>query len=216
MSWEYEGSRRRPGAFCILSSSNHLYYRYNQPGSLAHSIGGVIPLPSNIEVKAYARDFVEINSRAERLSDTPVQIISQEDIFFNVEAGRLKLRILAPDRAQLIYYTRPDQEGPKRSDYHISYSSDPENLRHVLELAYGVRGVVRKTRYLYLVGQTRVHLDDVEGLGQFMELEVVLEERQSNTEGQRIAEDLMSAIGVERADLIDGAYMDLIEKPSGS
>lgn len=171
-------------------------------------------MPANIEIKARARDFGGIRSRAEKLSDTPVQVIPQEDIFFNVESGRLKLRILALDQSQLIYYTRPDQEGPKRSDYHISHSSDPQNLKRVLELSCGIRGVVKKTRYLYLVGQTRIHLDDVEGLGQFMELEVVLEEGQSDAEGQRIAEELMSALGVERSDLIDGAYMDLLEKPS--
>ncbi len=171
-------------------------------------------MPSNIEIKARARDFVRIQSRAEKLSDTPVQVIPQEDIFFNVEQGRLKLRILGQDRSQLIYYTRPDQQGPKRSDYHITHSADPYNLKRVLELAYGIRGVVRKTRYLYLVGQTRVHLDDVEGLGQFMELEVVLDDGQTDAEGQGIAEDLMSVLGVERGDLIDGAYMDLLEKPS--
>jgi predicted adenylyl cyclase CyaB len=168
-------------------------------------------LPTNIEIKARARDFEEIKSRAEKLSDTSVQVIPQEDTFFNTLQGRLKLRVLA-DQAELIYYTRPDQHGPKRSDYHIAHISDAENLKCVLEMAYGIRGVVRKTRYLYLVGQTRVHLDDVEGLGQFMELEVVLEDGQSDAEGQKIAEDLMSALGVERADLIDGAYMDLLEK----
>jgi predicted adenylyl cyclase CyaB len=171
-------------------------------------------LPSNIEIKARVRDFEQLRSRAEKMSDTPVEIIPQEDIFFNVEKGRLKLRILAADQSQLIYYTRPDQEGPKRSDYHISRSPDPQNLKRVLELAYGIRGIVRKTRYLYLVRQTRVHVDDVERLGQFMELEVVLEEGQSDAEGQKIAEDLMSALGVERGDLIDGAYMDLLEKTS--
>jgi len=171
-------------------------------------------LPSNIEIKARVQDFEQILSRAEKMSDTAVEIIPQEDIFFNVEKGRLKLRILAADQSQLIYYTRPDQEGPKRSDYHISRSPDPQNLKRVLELAYGIRGIVRKTRYLYLVGQTRVHLDDVEGLGKFMELEVVLEHGQSDAEGQQIAEELMSALGVERGDLIDGAYMDLLEKPS--
>ena len=171
-------------------------------------------MPSNIEIKARVRDFEEIKARAEKLSDTPIDAIPQEDIFFKVEKGRLKLRILASDSAQLIYYTRPDQDGPKRSDYYIAHSSDPQNLKRVLELAYGIRGVVRKTRYLYLVGQTRIHLDDVEGLGQFMELEVVLEEGQTDHEGQRAAEELMSALGVERTDLIDGAYMDLLEKPS--
>ena len=173
-------------------------------------------MPANIEIKARVRNFEEINSRAEKLSDTPVHTIPQEDIFFNAENGRLKLRILAADESQLIYYTRPNQEGPKRSDYHISRSPDPQNLKRVLELAYGIRGVVRKTRYLYLAGQTRIHLDDVEGLGQFMELEVVLEEGQSDAEGQKIAEELMSALGVERGDLIDGAYMDLLEMSSAS
>lgn len=168
-------------------------------------------MPSNIEIKARARNLEEMKSRAEKLSDSAVQVIPQEDTFFNTPQGRLKLRVLA-DHAQLIYYTRPDQDGPKRSDYHITRSTDPANLKRVLELAYGIRGVVKKTRYLYLVGQTRVHLDDVDGLGQFMELEVVMQDGQSDAEGQAIAEGLMSALGVERADLIDGAYMDLLEK----
>ena len=168
-------------------------------------------MPSNIEIKARARNFNEIRRRAEGLSSMPVETIPQEDIFFHTPQGRLKLRILAEDRGQLIYYTRPDQEGPKRSDYHISHTADPANLKRVLELAYGIRGVVRKTRYLYLVGQTRVHVDDVEGLGQFMELEVVMREGQSDAEGQSIAEDLMRMLGVERTDLLEGAYMDLLE-----
>ena len=52
-------------------------------------------------------------------------------------------------------------------------------------------------------------MDNVEGLGQFMELEVVMREGQSDAEGQLIAEDLMAALGVERSDLLEGAYMDL-------
>ena len=168
-------------------------------------------MPSNIEIKARARNFDEIRRQAERLSSIPVETIPQEDIFFNTPQGRLKLRVLSEIRGQLIYYTRADQEGPKRSDYHISHTSDPANLKRVLELAYGIRGVVRKTRYLYHVGQTRVHLDEVEGLGQFMELEVVMQEGQSDIEGQAIAENLMASLGVERTDLLEGAYMDLLE-----
>ena len=171
-------------------------------------------MPSNIEIKARVQDFDEIRRRAEDLSDNPVEVIPQEDTFFNTPQGRLKLRRLTKDSGQLIYYTRPDQEGPKRSDYHISHTSDPANLKRVLELACGIRGIVRKTRYLYLVGQTRVHLDDVEGLGQFMELEVVMEEGQSDAEGQTIAEDLMARLGVKKTDLLEGAYMDLLESAS--
>jgi predicted adenylyl cyclase CyaB len=168
-------------------------------------------MPTNIEIKARVRDFEGVRRHAESLSDTPVEVIPQEDIFFNTEKGRLKLRVLALNLGQLIYYTRRDQPGPKRSEYHIYETPDPENLQRVLELAYGIRGVVKKTRYLYLVGQTRVHLDDVEGLGQFMELEVVMGEGQSDAQGQAIAEGLMSRLGVERGDLLEGAYMDLLE-----
>ena len=168
-------------------------------------------MPSNIEIKARVSDFDRLRKRAEELSDTPLQVIPQEDTFFNTEKGRLKLRVLPSDRAQLIYYLRSDQEGPKRSDYHIFETPDPENLKHVLELAYGIRGVVKKTRYLYIVGQTRIHVDDVEGLGQFMELEVVMQAGQSDAEGQAIAEALMTSLGIERRDLIEGAYMDMME-----
>jgi predicted adenylyl cyclase CyaB len=169
-------------------------------------------MPTNIEIKARVHNLAGLRSRAEALSDTPVQVIPQEDTFFHVPKGRLKLRRLRPDLAQLVYYERPDQDGPKRSTYHIFETHDPEGLKTALSLALGVRGVVRKTRYLYLTGQTRIHLDDVEGLGQFMELEVVLRDGQSEAEGQSIAEDLMARLGVRKEDLLEGAYMDLLEE----
>jgi predicted adenylyl cyclase CyaB len=168
-------------------------------------------MPANIEIKARARDFNAIRSRAAALSEALEQVIPQVDSFFFTNQGRLKLRELGRERAQLIHYERPDQGGPKRSDYHIFETGDPENLKTVLSLALGIRGTIRKTRYLYLVGQTRVHLDDVEGIGQFMELEVVLNPDQTDAEGQAIAEDLMSKLGVDKSDLLKGAYIDLIE-----
>jgi predicted adenylyl cyclase CyaB len=169
-------------------------------------------MPANIEIKARVRDMAGLRARAEALSDTPVQVIPQEDTFFHTPKGRLKLRQLQPDQAQLVYYERPDQDGPKRSNYFIYATSDPQGLLTTLTMALGVRGVVRKTRYLYLCGQTRIHLDDVEGLGQFMELEVVLQEGQSDAEGQSVAEELMARLGVQKEDLLEGAYMDLLEK----
>jgi len=166
---------------------------------------------ANIEIKARVRDFEAFKQRAEELSDTPLEVIPQEDIFFHTPQGRLKLRVLAPDMGQLIYYDRANASGPKRSDYYIFQTADPENLKNVLGLAWGVRGVVRKTRYLCMVGQTRVHVDDVEGLGQFMELEVVMREGQSDAEGQAIAQELMSKLEVRESDLLEAAYMDLLE-----
>lgn len=168
-------------------------------------------MPANIEIKARASDFASLRKRAEALSDTPAQVIPQEDTFFNTSKGRLKLRQLAPDHGQLVYYERTDDSGPKRSNYSIFETSDPDNLKTALSLALGVRGVVRKKRTLYLVGQTRVHLDEVEGLGDFMELEVVLRPGQSDAEGQAIARDLMTRLGVAENDLLESAYMDLLE-----
>lgn len=172
-------------------------------------------MPTNIEIKARARDFNGIRLRAEALSDMPVQVLPQEDTFFGAPHGRLKLRVRPNEPAQLIYYERPDQGGPKRSDYYIFETTDPENLKHTLSLALGIRGVVSKTRYLYMIGQTRVHLDDVHGLGQFMELEVVMRPDQSDAEGQAIAQDLMQKLGVQHGDLLEGAYLDLIEERQG-
>jgi len=168
-------------------------------------------MPANIEIKARARNFSDLRRRAEALSNSPGLVIPQEDTFFHTANGHLKLRQLAPDHGQLVHYERPDQDGPKRSTYHIFETNDPKGLKAMLSLALGVRGVVRKTRTLYLVGQTRVHLDDVEGLGEFMELEVVLHPEQSDAEGQAIARDLMTRLGVQEEDLLEGAYMDLME-----
>jgi predicted adenylyl cyclase CyaB len=168
-------------------------------------------MPANIEIKARVEDFEAMRSRADSLSDGPVEVIPQEDTFFQTSRGRLKLRVFSPQSGRLIYYERPDLDGPKRSDYTLARTPEPEALKTALSLALGVRGVVRKTRYLYMAGQTRIHLDKVEGLGDFLELEVVLRDGQSDAEGQAIAEDLMRALGVERTDLLEGAYLDLIE-----
>lgn len=168
-------------------------------------------MPTNIEIKARVRDFDALSIRAQQMSDTPAGIIPQVDTFFAIPHGRLKLRQLAPNLAQLIYYERPDQEGPKSSEYLIFETSRPEELRSVLAAALGLRGVVRKERRLYMIGQTRLHLDDVEGLGRFMELEVVLRPGQSEADGKAVAQGLMTALGIQESDLLEGAYVDLLE-----
>jgi predicted adenylyl cyclase CyaB len=169
-------------------------------------------VPVNIEIKARVRDFNRLQQTAARLSDTACQTIPQEDTFFNCPEGRLKLRVLGPNQGQLIYYQRMDIKGPKHSDYKIHFTSDPTTLKCILSEAYGIRGVVNKVRYLYMVGQTRVHLDDVSGLGKFMELEVVLQPGQTDAEGHAIAVKLMRDLGISEEELIESAYMDLIEK----
>ncbi|XP_078091835.1 uncharacterized protein LOC144508009 [Mustelus asterias] len=167
-------------------------------------------MPRNVEIKAAVRDRDQLILNAKRLSKSEGVLIMQEDTFFNVLKGRLKLRNLKNGSGQLIFYQRADMDGPKLSDYSISPTADPDGLMKVLSDALGVKGVVKKERWLYMVGQTRVHVDQVQGLGSFMELEVVLGEDQSLEEGEAIAQSLMEELGVKKEDLMTGAYMDLI------
>uniref|UniRef100_A0A3B3VK15 Si:ch211-156b7.4 n=1 Tax=Poecilia latipinna TaxID=48699 RepID=A0A3B3VK15_9TELE len=167
-------------------------------------------MPSNVEIKAKVSDPEEFAKMAVQLSQSEGTIIRQHDTFFNCSRGRLKLRDFMNGSGQLIFYERPDTDGPKLSRYSISPTSDPPGLKVVLSDALGVKGEVRKERRLFLIGQTRVHLDTVEGLGHFMELEVVMRPQQSVDEGQQVAVELMEQLGVSEDHLVTGAYMDLI------
>lgn len=172
-------------------------------------------MAKNIEVKARVRDLAELQKRAEALADGPAVILRQTDTFFTASSGRLKLREVPERPAQLIYYEREDKGGPKASNYFIFNTPDAGDLKDVLGRALGLKGTIRKVRRLYMVGQTRVHVDEVDGLGAFMELEVVMRDGQSETEGQRIAADLMRLLGVKESDLVETAYMDLLAGKAG-
>ncbi|KAK2149502.1 hypothetical protein LSH36_449g03067 [Paralvinella palmiformis] len=129
-------------------------------------------MPSNIEIKAKVHNVEELKKLTESLSGEKGTIIIQNDTFFCVPNGRLKLRQLKDSPSQLIFYQRVDQSGPKFSNYHITYTETPEDLKQTLSKALGIKGIVNKRRLLYMIGQTRVHLDCVEDLGDFMELEL--------------------------------------------
>lgn len=137
-------------------------------------------------------------------------LIDQDDTFFRCDEGRIKLRAFATGEGELIYYRRPDEDGPKTSFYLRSPTSAPDVLRESLTLAYGQCGRVRKTRTLYFIGRTRVHLDRVEGLGEFLELEVVLRDGEAEGEGVAEAHRLMQALSIAPEQLVSGAYVDLI------
>ncbi len=169
----------------------------------------------NIEIKAKVDDVEAIAQRAQELGGTGPTVLEQVDTFFVCPRGRLKLRQFADSKeGELIYYERADETGPKQSRYDLHRTPDSESLCAALSAALGVRGVVRKTRALYLIGPTRVHLDRVEGLGQFVELEVVLEPEQDTAHGVDIARNLMEKLGIPRAGLVQRAYIDLLESPS--
>lgn len=168
----------------------------------------------NIEVKARIDSIDALLPRALALADGPAQKIEQDDTFFACRLGRLKLRQFADGSGELIYYLRADADGPKLSDYVRVSAPDPAALREALARAHGVLGRVRKTRWLLLAGQTRIHLDRVEGLGDFVELEVVLRDEQSQAQGAAIAEALLRALGIAATQRLSGAYLDLLAASS--
>jgi adenylate cyclase class IV len=174
--------------------------------------GRDLQMAANIEIKAKVRDPERLRSLAEALSDTMARVLSQRDVFFCTPHGRLKLRVLAPNDAYLVYYERADATGPRRSDYYVSSTPDPVSLEHILSAALGIRGEVRKVRTLYMVGQTRIHLDEVEGLGHFVELEAVLGPHQTAQQGRAMVDELMEKLDIREQDLIDVAYIDLLER----
>jgi len=168
-------------------------------------------VPRNVEIKARVEDIEALRKRAAECSGGEPELIVQEDVFFNTPRGRLKLRFFSPERGELIFYERADHSGPKTSTYSIVETDRPGALRAALESAYGVRAVVRKRRQLYMSGRTRIHVDDVETLGHFLELEVVLGESEDHASGEREARELMGRLGVDPSKLVEGAYVDLLE-----
>ncbi len=169
-------------------------------------------MPTNVEIKARISHPEALRQKLKALVPEEPHLLVQEDTFFHAPQ-RLKLRRTEGEEAQLIAYQRPDTHGPRTSTYTIAPVPHPEALHAVLAQALGVRGTVCKRRWLYLYDQTRIHLDEVEGLGTFLELEVVLHTEQSEEEGTAIARKLMEYLGIEEKDLIDRAYIDLL--PNG-
>lgn len=164
----------------------------------------------NIEIKARIDGVDALAPLVASLATAGPVLIAQDDTFFRCDDGRLKLRAFATGDGELIYYRRPDDQGPKASFYLRSPTSAPDVLRESLTFAYGQCGRVRKTRTLFFIGRTRVHLDHVEGLGEFLELEVVLRDDEPEQAGVAEANALMEALSIAPERLVSGAYVDLI------
>ncbi len=167
----------------------------------------------NIEIKARITEYTQTLKNVISLCGKPQSTENQIDTFFNSPIGRLKLRETSNNSA-LIYYDRPDSCEPIQSDIAISFIDEPKTLKSVLSKSNGIRGIVEKERKLFKFEQTRIHLDEVNGLGKFIELEVVLSPNQTEIDGKTIAIDLMAKFGIRKSDLIDVAYIDLLETNS--
>lgn len=164
----------------------------------------------NIEIKLRIADAEKARAAVEALADGPAEVLEQTDTYFGTGAGAyLKLRE-ENGRASLIAYRRQLGDDPRPSDIRLTRLHSAADLGETLGHALGVLVVVDKTRQLYFRGQTRIHLDRVDRLGAFLELEVVLEPGQSEQDGLEIARDLVRRLELDDAEAQTESYRDLL------
>jgi adenylate cyclase class 2 len=163
----------------------------------------------NVEIKVRLDDRPRVEAELLRLGARDMGVETQLDVFWHVPRGRLKLRLSSRDGATLIAYARNDAAKLRDSRYELARIADAEALRRALDAALEPAGEVRKTRHLYLVDQVRVHLDRVEGLGSFLELEAVVDASHDSEQCFHAAQQLLERFGIAADAHLAGAYLDL-------
>ena len=138
----------------------------------------------------------------------------QGDTYFRVPRGRLKLRrIRGSPHSTLIYYDRPDRTESRYSEYHLAPVDDAEEVETLLGTALGTLVKVGKTRHLFSYGATRIHLDQVENLGCFVELETVIQ-YQTEEEARAEHELVKQTLGLDEREIVAVSYGDLLQERS--
>lgn len=178
----------------------------------------------NLELKVQCTepDLLSLEGRLARRTGSPLQVIAQVDTYYRVAHGRLKVRTLtaagdAPiDRAELIAYRRPTTPDSRWSSYEVIpvSASDAPALIRALDLTHDRLARVAKVRRVALLDHTRVHLDRVEGLGAFVELETVVT-GQTDDDASREHAHVIDALGLARFTVVSGSYSDLMLETSG-
>lgn len=166
----------------------------------------------NVEIKAFCRHPEKVRRVLREAGAVLRGTDEQTDVYFRVPHGRLKLRQGTIENA-LIFYERQDQAGPKKSEVLLYPTAAEESgpLRKILERTLGVRAIVRKKREIYYLENIKFHLDQVEGLGQFVEIEVMDKKGMGDCGTlQQLCEDFMRRFGIETEDLLDRSYSDLV------
>lgn len=168
----------------------------------------------NVEVKVRWADLAAMERRLHEVGVARVRRMRQVDTYFEVPAGRLKLREIDGRFAELIGYRRPDVAAARTSRFSIVKLPDAAAMRAVLSAVLPVRVVVAKTRALYQWDDTRVHLDEVDGLGTFVELETAVFGGELEA-AQRQCAAVAHALGLSAGQAIAGSYADLLAPRSG-
>lgn len=177
-------------------------------GPKLHAYPAPIAAPNrNLELKA--KEPERSLAACESLGAEAAGVLTQRDTYFAARHGRLKLREENGVSAQLIAYERSDEESARESSYLIVPIGRPRELKEALESTLGVAAVVAKERRLFLWRGVRIHLDQVEGLGTYVEFEAVLGPDLDLDTGRDRIEALRAAFGIEECDLLAGSYVDL-------
>ena len=168
------------------------------------------PLRLNIELKARLKSLDRARHTAARLATDDGEVLLQTDTYFFCSKGRLKLREIADGPAQLVWYDRPDGPNARPSRYRLVTVEDPRDLRRALASALGVRAVVEKRREVYFYHQARIHLDEVTGLGSFIEFEAVLPTGVDSSMGYELVRTLSDAFEISANDVLATSYVDMV------
>jgi adenylate cyclase class IV len=170
----------------------------------------------NLEAKFRLANLAQAESAALALGYTRRATLVQRDTFFRVAAGKLKMRE-EDGKAVLIFYSRSASEALMLSDYKIVPVPEPEHTRAVMTGRLGVLAVVEKERVLMIRDNVRLHLDRVARLGEYGEIEAVIADGESPESSRGAVDQLLAALGITAADLIDVSYFELLAssvKPS--
>jgi len=167
---------------------------------------------TNIDIKARYADLRRARQIALRLGAKLAGRDRQVDTYFRVPRGRLKLRESKLSASELLPYIRADRRGPKRSDYEVIRVPSGQRVKAILSRVLGVRTVVRKTRDIYWLGNVRIHLDRVDGLGTFIEFEAVFDgsPRAERANREKVRK-LLAAFGIAGKDLVKVSYADMLK-----
>lgn len=166
----------------------------------------------NREFKAKVDELRSYEQKLQKLNPKFIGTDHQKDTYYKVGAGRkLKLREGNIENA-LIYYKRPEIAGEKSADILLYEHQPDEKLKMILEALHGIDIIVEKERKIYFCDNVKVHLDKVKGLGTFLEVEAIMDERSSLTEAQleEQCSEYRDFFSIERHQLQALSYADLL------
>lgn len=170
-------------------------------------------MPANLELKAKVAESSTLRQIAEDIGATYIATMHQEDTYFYTTKGRLKLRVINDDKAELIFYDRDEKTNYRLSEYQIYPVAEKELMKKILQQAYGIRSVIKKQGQLFIYKNCRIHLDKVDGLGHFLEFEVMLDKSDNNhIQNEDTMKFLADKFSSQFLRIIQVSYSDLLEK----